>query len=285
MTSTRCWISSGRTHAVWALASAACLVGVTETAAANVPPSTPTLVAPASGATLSADGPQLFSIRTADPDGDPYAGWVTVTSAATGRVVTRFATTPSSSGETSSGIPFMPLPPGSYLWSASASDLPLGAASPESGSRSLTVAGSSNLGGGAFTGTVSQSAPPPPLGGTCRSTSFSVNATAAAAVVTFAPTEFLGFLNFNGSGGSSCETFATGTGTLQLSASGLGVGATTLTCSSLTGAYTRVGPHVRALVSGACTLNGTGTDTVSFDIEATLADGAFDGEFTVSPAG
>jgi hypothetical protein len=253
-------------------------------------------VAPSAGASLSANGPQLFIVRTSDPDGDPYAGWVTVTSPASGQAVATFATSPASSGQDSSGTPFAPLPPGNYTWTAAASDLPSGQRGPQASPQSFSVAGSPDIGGGAFTGNASYAPPLPAVGQPCAPTGFSVAATSAAAVVSFAPTQFVGFINFSGSGGSGCETSASGSGTLTLSASGLGATATTISCATLTGGYTRTGMHLRAVVSGPCAINGWATDTVTFAIDAQLVpDGtggltapvtnaALDGAFVVSPA-
>src|SRR5688500_1171811 len=82
-------------------------------ASATAPPHPPVLVAPAEGATLSASGPQIFTIRTSDPDGEPYSGWITVADPATGSPLSTFPTAPARSGDTSSGVPGTPLPRGS----------------------------------------------------------------------------------------------------------------------------------------------------------------------------
>jgi hypothetical protein len=83
---------------------------------------------------------------------------------------------------------------------------------------------------------------------------------------------------------------------MSLSASGLGAAATTISCPSLAGGYTRAVTHLRGVVSGSCVLNGTASDMVSFAIEADIVPSGggvlgpltradFDGVFVVSPAG
>lgn len=263
-------------------------------ASANSAPTTPTLISPSSGATLSTDTPQLFVIEASDPDNDPYMGWVRIADA--DGPVTTFPTLPAPSGQESVGIPTPSLPPGDYTWTARAADLPQGSRSAEPLPQPFSVAGSSDAGGGPFTGRVEYSPALPPVGGVCAATDLSITATSAAAVVSLAPTVFTGFLNFQGSGSSACETATSGSGTLTLTADGLGAAGSSITCSDLAGQYLRVGAHLQGTVGGLCTINGATTDSVLFDIDAAVVtppgagvsspiSGAdLDGAFVVSPA-
>ena len=268
--------------------------GATAEALANTAPGTPTLVSPRSGATLSADAPQVFTIEATDADGDPYSGTVTVTDASTGRLVVVFSTALAPSGQSSSGSPSVPLPSGSYMWTASASDV-FGNTGLQATSEPFTVAGAPDAGGGAVSGSVSFSEPIPAVGQSCAPTSFSLTGNSVASVISFAQSEYTGPINFTGSGGSSCETAASGAGSLDLSVQGLGVTGTTLSCPALSGSYSRVGSDVTVTVDGLCTLNGTETDPVSLaaKVEFAPASGGvgqpvttatFDGAFAVSPS-
>ncbi|HEX9767153.1 MAG TPA: hypothetical protein VGA36_10350 [Nitriliruptorales bacterium] len=106
----------------------------------NDPPGAPTLVSPVDGHGFGAAEPQVFTVRATDPDGDVYVGEVTVRNAFTNQVVTSFATAPAASGSDSTGTAEVPLEPGSYTWSATASD-PAGSGQdgPASASRSFAV--------------------------------------------------------------------------------------------------------------------------------------------------
>jgi hypothetical protein len=113
-------------------------------------------------------------------------------------------------------------------------------------------------------------------------------------VISFTETEFTGPVTLSGSGGGSCETLGRGSGSLQLSAQGLGITATTLSCPTLSGNYTRLGTDLSAVVTGSCSINGQ-TDSLSLDVRVelvpisggvnqpiTVAD--FEGGFAVSAA-
>src|SRR5207244_4449154 len=260
---------------------------------ADSAPAAPFLIAPAGGATISANAPQVFTIQATDPDGDPYSGTVTVSDAQTGRLFVAFSTVPAASGQSTSGTPSVPLPPGTYTWTASATDL-FGYTGPQAPSQSVTVAGAPDAGGGALTGSVSFSRPIPAAGDPCGQTSFTLSGTSAASVISFAQAEFTGPVSITGSGGSSCESAGTGSGSLQLSAHGLGVTGTTIDCPQLSGSYFRAGTDVTATVSGLCTLNGTETDSLTLDakVQFVPSDGGaaqpvssadFHGAFAVSP--
>lgn len=260
----------------------------------NTAPGAPTLLTPPSGATLSTDAPQLFTIRATDPDGDPYQGWVTVSDAE--GPVTTFPTTPALSGDESTGTPSSPLAPGSYTWTARVGDLPFGNRSPHALPQAFSVAGSPDAGGGALTGAVSYTPALPAVGDGCVETQLSLTATSAAAVVTFAPKAFAGFVNFTGSGTSACDGATSGSGTLSLEAEGLGAAATTLDCPELTGQYLHTGLHLRAIASGACSVDGSAPDSVTFEfdlellpppgsgITSPLANADLAGRFAIPPA-
>ncbi|MHB2023739.1 MAG: hypothetical protein ACYCO3_10470 [Mycobacteriales bacterium] len=260
----------------------------------NTAPSTPTLVSPASGATLSAGTPQLFIIQAADSDGDPYAGWVTVFDAVSGQPVAVFETSPAASGEQSAGVPQLPLPSGNYTWTASASDLPYGHSSPQATAQAFVVTGPPDGGGGVFTGQVSYSPALPQVGQPCAPISFSVSLASVASMVSVAPTLYSGSITFSGSGNSACESATSGSGTLSLSAQGTGAAGTTISCQGLEGQYSRVGSQLTAVLDGLCTLNGFVTSAAAFDVESVIVpdgsvtgpfgSGSIDGAFAVLPA-
>lgn len=282
--------------------ASACLGALPSGTGAASGPDAPELVWPASGATVNADVPQVFTIGTVDPDGDPYTGTVTVRNASTGNVVFTFTTAPAPSGGHSSGSPGLPFAPGSYTWTASASDIH-GNSSPAAPSQPFTIAGASDAGGGAMNGSMSFTQPIPAAVNTssplttpaCTPTRFSLSGVSAASVISLAQTAFAGPVTLTGSGGSPCETAALGTGALQLSAEGLGVATSMLDCSALAGTYTRSVTDLNAVVSGSCTINSR-SESVTLDVRVQLlpANGGgaaqpitaadFDGAFVVSPA-
>jgi hypothetical protein len=248
---------------------------------------------PTAGATISSNAPQFFTIQASDPNGDPYTGTVTVRNATTGQVVYSFSTAPAASGQQSSGAPPIPFQPGSYTWMASATDV-FGSTGPQAQSQAFTVAGAPDLGGGAVTGAMSFTEPIQALNQPCAQTSFTLSGTSGASVISFTETEFTGLVTFSGSGGGSCETFGRGSGSIQLSAQGLGITATTLSCPTLLGNYTRVGTDLSAVVTGSCSINGQ-ADSLSLDVRVELvptSGGAsqpttaadFEGGFAVSAA-
>jgi RHS repeat-associated protein len=104
---------------------------------ANNAPAVPTLISPATSAAFGPNDPQVFTINTTDPDGDPYIGTITITNSGTGTITT-VITSPAPTGQNSSGAAVPPLAPGSYTWSATATDAK-GARSGASSSRSFTV--------------------------------------------------------------------------------------------------------------------------------------------------
>lgn len=112
----------------------------TLTVASSAAPSAPVLVSPAAGQVVAAQGPQPFTVRATDPDGDPYVGVITVRDGANA-VVRTIRTAATASGTDATGHPISLLPVGSYTWSAHAEDA-LGAAGPESASAGFSVAGS-----------------------------------------------------------------------------------------------------------------------------------------------
>jgi hypothetical protein len=259
-------------------------------AMANTPPAAPVLVSPAGGATMSGSIPQLFTIQATDPDGDPFGGTITVNDAS-GQLFVTFSTAMALSGQQSSGTPSVPLPPGSYSWSASAADV-FGHSGPRSASRTLTVSGAPDLGAGSLAGAVAFAHPIPAPGQDCISNTFNLAGESVSAVVSFAQAQFTGPVNLVGSGGSSCDSSATAAGWLQLAAHGTGVTGTQVDCPNLSGNYLRLGTEVMTTLIGLCTLNGTETDSISFDAEVEFVPNnpggqvtaaTFAGAFAVAP--
>lgn len=276
------------------------LGALTPAAWANSAPAAPALIWPSSGATINADTPQVFTIAADDPDEDAYTGNVTIRNAA-GDVIFRFVTLPAPSGQHSSGTPLLSFPPGSYTWTASATDVH-GNEGPQAPSQPFTIAGASDLGGGSVTGSMSFTQPIPrsidsgsPLTPpACATTAFSVSGFSAAGIATLAQTAFVGPFTFSGSGGSTCETAALGSGSLQLSLHGVGVASATLDCPTLSGGYTRTGTDMHAVLGGTCTINER-TDSLILDLRVELVPTGgggtqpttatrFDGAYLVSPA-
>lgn len=108
----------------------------------NYPPYTPTQLAPAAGHEFAPTASQTFTIQTADPEGDRYAGRIDVRTAS-GPTVATYYTNAASSGSTVS-VTGSPLPAGSYEWAATATDdtlyAPAGSYSPRSPWQPFTVA-------------------------------------------------------------------------------------------------------------------------------------------------
>lgn len=104
---------------------------------ANAAPSVPVLVSPAPGEQLGPFELQLFVVRAADPNGDPYKATITLRTGA-GAVIGTYET-PFTTSDANASVPPLPrLVAGSYRWSARASDV-LGATSAESPEASFTV--------------------------------------------------------------------------------------------------------------------------------------------------
>lgn len=136
-------------------------------------------------------------------------------------------------------------------------------------SPSEVQAAGSNVGGGAFEGTVNFSAGVPATG--CRTTSFSLNGTVAGVVLNTVLTGHAGTATIWGGGGSTtCESASTGIGTLSIGVNGVGPTGSRLTCGSLSGGYIRVGPEVVVSLNGSCTVNNFPAGDVLF-----LASSAF----------
>jgi len=104
------------------------------------PPGAPNPVSPTDGHVFGVSEPQVFTLVATDPEDDAYVGEVMVRNAFTDAIVTRFDTTLAASGTESRGTPVPPLEPGSYTWTARATD-PAGSRryGLESAERSLTV--------------------------------------------------------------------------------------------------------------------------------------------------
>jgi hypothetical protein len=102
------------------------------------PPGVPALVTPTDGVYLFPDEPPVFRVLASDPDGDAYSATITVRSAETGAIVSRFETATAASGDEASGTPVPSLFPGAYVWSAWATDA-YGHQGASSGTRQLTI--------------------------------------------------------------------------------------------------------------------------------------------------
>lgn len=81
------------------------------------------LLSPADGASLYYGQPEKFSLRSSDPDGDPYKTIVVVRKAATGEIVATYESSLTVSGLEASAKPSGPLAPGSYEWTARSVDV------------------------------------------------------------------------------------------------------------------------------------------------------------------
>lgn len=93
----------------------------TGTAVPNRAPSTPAHISPITNAVFRVGATQTFTIRSTDPDGNPYTGQIDIKDASGG--VVRTLTTPRvASGATASVTVSPALSQGSYTWSAFAYD-------------------------------------------------------------------------------------------------------------------------------------------------------------------
>jgi hypothetical protein len=139
------------------------------------------------------------------------------------------------------------------------------------------AAQSSNIGAGAYTGSIAYNTAIPRLvnsntppgsileGEDCVATTFSIQGTtpvSAVFVLNTALSGYLGTLSWSGTGSSDCETALGGSGTIRLtSVSGVGPTNSKISCASttagttLTGGYTRTATDFEAVLGGTCTLN------------------------------
>lgn len=98
----------------------------------------PTQISPAAGAALPFGQPEKFGVRTTDADLDPYTATVVVENTGNGARRT-FTSLPTPSGsDAAAPIPDGSFTPGSYRWSATATD-GHGATSPACGTRTFTM--------------------------------------------------------------------------------------------------------------------------------------------------
>ncbi|HEX9889431.1 MAG TPA: hypothetical protein VGA69_08130 [Nitriliruptorales bacterium] len=116
-----CWGSNHRGQLGDATTSGGSWDGPVRPVVWNRPPAVPVLRSPTNGASLVTSDIVLFEITVSDPEGDQMVGTITVRDAATNEIVSEFTTT-SSTGGNVIGVPPAPLPPGSYTWSATATD-------------------------------------------------------------------------------------------------------------------------------------------------------------------
>ena len=134
-----------------------------------------------------------------------------------------------------------------------------------------SAAASSNVGAGTLTGSVSFAAPgvppagTPPAGGTCAPVSFTLSGTSDAVVYNTVIMGHAGTVSISGTGSSTCEATAGGSGTLVLhDVRGTGTTGSQIDCANptvspattLTGGYARTGTDIEAVVGGTCKING-----------------------------
>lgn len=108
-----------------------------EATVASTPPAAPEQVGPTPAHAFRLADPQRFTLRTTDPDGDPWVGVIEVRNLGSGRVAS-FLTPPAPSGDFSGIVAVPPLPAGSYEWRARAVDA-TGLTGPWSGISTFTV--------------------------------------------------------------------------------------------------------------------------------------------------
>lgn len=267
-------IPLARRAAVAALAAAiAVSVPAAPAHALGGPPGTPTLLSPPPGWVFPYLAPQLFSLISSDPDGEPYTAVVTIRSATSGAVVTQFVTGAPSAVK-ASGAPIPPLDAGSYTWSAHASD-PTGATSSESAPAAFQVEAPPTVGGGELDAVLTYGSAGVSHG-SCAPTTFDFSGRSAAAVINLSLVGFVGPVVVSGGGGSSCENASFGEGAITLNATGTGPTGSSISCPSLDGGYTRVAAVLVVRVDGWCTVN-------NFTMHAELTISA--GYVTTEPGG
>lgn len=232
----------------------------------NRPPASPTLLVPADGAVLRRYANEPFSVSALDPDNDAFVGVVTIRDH-TGAEVATFATSPSPNGGTSSGVLIQPLAEGAYTWSAHVVDS-FGARSGVSAGRAFAVGPPPTAGGFTAAGTMTFD-PPGVSPGSCEPSAATVALTAAAAVVNTTVAGYIGAASIGGRFISPCESALAGNGTATLDIDGTSTTKARVTCSGLTGIYSRVEGAIVLSLSGGCVVNGLSISRV--DVDAALA--------------
>jgi hypothetical protein len=234
----------------------------------NRPPGTPLRVSPADGHRFKHGEAQRFTVAVFDPDLDPYTARVTVRDADTQAVEFQGDTHAAPSGVQATAVAAPPLPPGTYTWSARATDV-RGAVGPESASATFEVGQPAAAGAGGVVGDLDYDEPGLPRIA-CAPTSFDVDAQAGAALVDVVVSGFAGPLTLTGSGESPCEDATLGFGTLTLTGAGVAPNGAQISCPVVQGPYTRVGSELVATLTGECIVNGfdTGPLTWTYSVQA-----------------
>lgn len=148
-----------------------------------------------------------------------------------------------------------------------------------------------NAGGGAFSGRVAFDGPgAPPVNTPCRPASFRFTATAVVTLANAGGAQSTWLLDstfgplLTATGSSACENASVGGGVLTVDP----IRATnpllpaSLSCSAVTGAYTRTGTDLTAVLSGDCAIDMHSAGRVSFYVraEVTPASGTGNGTTT-----
>lgn len=137
------------------------------------------------------------------------------------------------------------------------------------------LAQSSNIGTGAYAGSISYASPgvpravnpnSPTVNDPCTTPTFTISGStpvSATFVFNTALSGYLGTLNWTGTGQAFCETALGGSGSITLtSVSGTGptnsnINCATSTATRLSGGYTRTATDFEAVLGGDCTLNAS----------------------------
>lgn len=285
----------------------------TNPAKATAGPSVPLLITPASGGAVNGGPGQIFTVRSTNTASSPYTATIRVMKrlGLTVRTVLTFPAAAANSGQTASGTPILPIPAGTYTWTAMATDIESGRliSSAEAAPQPFTVSTPPNTGAGEVSGGTTFDLPGlPGILQPCANTSFRVTSAVSAptlpptqvmasagAVINVQGTEYVGPFNLNGLGRGACANATAGSGSLSLTALGTGPTGGTISCV-LSGGFARVGSDVEVAVAGSCTINHLATGNVNFRAEvefrpdpgqglnSPVRHATFAGYFTVTPA-
>lgn len=273
------------------------LVPASPAYAANNAPTAPTLLTPAPGGGVNGSVGQFFTVLATDPNGDLYSVVITVSGTPNigGSFSTFFETNTVPSNQEATGTPTLPIPPGSYTWSATATDVHYDATEstvsvlpgttvtpaalseltgPASASQAFTVSVPPTFGAGEVNGDVSFMDPGlPPLGAPCSETDFTVTGNlvdptvngSAGVVFNIAGNEYIGSLVISGTGHGDCANASAGSGSLTITGIGTGEGGS-IRCD-VNGHFVRVLSHVDLALPGTCTVNSLPVANVMFRSE------------------
>lgn len=269
----------GRNAIAMAVLAISVLFSPASAASAADAPTTPELISPADGEALNGGPGQLFTVRSSDPQGDPYKATIEVSvTSASGTSTSTFETTVAPSASRATGTPTFPIPPGMHTWRARSTDLS-GNTSGWSASRTFAVAPPPNTGVGQGSGDVTYDGDGQPgVLQNCAATSFAlsprllseptvVENVSSGIIINIAGSRYVGPFTFTGSGTGDCANATAGSGTLQADVTGRGPTGGTLDCS-ITGRFARVLSVVDATMTGPCTINNFATGTAVFRVQA-----------------